>query len=170
MTKTLIVHLGIGKAGNKLSIDAAILLNEAGYSIHAKTYPAPSFKSDALAEWAKKHLATGCAHHTNTLAVIDSGLAAGRSHKAAGRNGCHPNEPSECHFVNIPVNDPKSNLNCTLHAFNYDRYVRPYLRGINLRFNRSLDIATMTAQITNPAYFFKACAGLALSVDRAHGQ
>ena len=58
MTKTLIVHLGIGKAGNKLSIDAAILLNEAGYSIHAKTYPAPSFKSDALAEWAKKHLAT----------------------------------------------------------------------------------------------------------------
>jgi hypothetical protein len=52
-----------GKAGrgseNKIPIVAAVSLNEAGHPIHARITAVSGFSSEAIAEWAKQHLAPG---------------------------------------------------------------------------------------------------------------
>lgn len=61
-----------GKAGrgseNKIPIVAAVSLNEAGHSIQARITAVNGFSSDAIADWAKSHVAPG-SH------VLSDGLA-----------------------------------------------------------------------------------------------
>ena len=61
-----------GKAGrgseNKIPIVAAVSLNEAGHPIHARISAVSSFSSEAIADWAKRHLMPG-SH------VLSDGLA-----------------------------------------------------------------------------------------------
>ena len=61
-----------GKAGrgseNKIPIIAAVSLNEAGHPIHARISAVSGFSSEAIADWAKRHLMPG-SH------VLSDGLA-----------------------------------------------------------------------------------------------
>lgn len=54
-----------GKAGrgseNKIPIVAAVSVNEAGRTVHAKITPVAGFSSEAIATWARDHLAPGSA-------------------------------------------------------------------------------------------------------------
>jgi hypothetical protein len=56
-------ELAGGKAGrgseNKIPIVAAVSLDEAGHPIHARITAVSGFSSEAIADWAKHHLAPG---------------------------------------------------------------------------------------------------------------
>ena len=56
-------ELAGGKAGrgseNKIPIVAAVSLDEAGHPIHARITAVCGFSSEAIADWAKHHLAPG---------------------------------------------------------------------------------------------------------------
>jgi hypothetical protein len=70
-----------GKAGrgsdNKIPIVAAVSLNEASHPIHARITAVSGFSSEAIAEWAKRHLAPGSK-------VLSDGLACFRAVTTAG--------------------------------------------------------------------------------------
>ncbi len=65
-----------GKVGrgseNKIPIVAAVSLNEAGHPMHARITAVSGFSSEAIAEWAKRHLAPGSQ-------VLSDGLACFRA-------------------------------------------------------------------------------------------
>jgi transposase-like protein len=65
-----------GKAGrgseNKIPIVVAVSLNEAGHPVHARITAVSGFSSEAIADWAKHHLAAGSQ-------VLSDGLACFRA-------------------------------------------------------------------------------------------
>ena len=85
-----------GKAGrgseNKIPIVAAVSLNEAGHPIHARITAVSGFSSEAIAEWAKRHLAPGSQVLSDGLACVRAVTTAGCSHQAIVTGGKHPND------------------------------------------------------------------------------
>jgi len=162
-----------GKAGrgseNKVPIVAAISLNEAGHPVHAKITPVLGFSSAALAGWASKHLAAGCAVLSDGLACFRSVIAAGCSHQAVVTGGKHPEELPEFRWINILLGNLKTSLSGTFHAFNFDKYARRYLGGFCFRFNRRFVLARMTERIANAVCCCKPCPEWALRLAEAYG-
>ena len=162
-----------GKAGrgseNKVPIVAAISLNEAGHPVHAKITPVSGFSSAALAEWASKHLAAGCAVLSDGLACFRSVITAGCSHVAMVTGGKHPDELPEFRWINILLGNLKTSFSGTFHAFNFDKYARRYLGGFCFRFNRRFVLAGMTERIANAVCCCKPCPERALRVAEAYG-
>jgi hypothetical protein len=70
-----------GKAGrgsdNKIPIVAAVSLNEAGHPIHARITAVSGFSSEAIAEWAKRHLAPGSQGLSDGMACFRAVTTAG---------------------------------------------------------------------------------------------
>ena len=83
-----------GKAGrgseNKIPVVAAISLNEAGHPIHARITPVSGFSSEAIGEWARRHLAPGSSVLSDGLACFRSVTTANCHHKAVVTGGKHP--------------------------------------------------------------------------------
>jgi len=65
-----------GKAGrgseNKVPFVAAVSLTDAGHPLRVKLNPVPGFTLNAIAEWAKDHLAAGSAVKSDGLACWSS--------------------------------------------------------------------------------------------------
>ena len=123
-----------GKVGsgseNKVPIVAAISLNAAGHPIHAKISPVAGFTSEALADWAKKHLSNSCSVLSDGLACFRSVVAAGCSHTAVVTGGRHPNDLPQFRWINILLGNLKTSFSGTFHAFNFDKYAKRYLGGL----------------------------------------
>jgi transposase-like protein len=142
-----------GKAGrgseNKVPIVAAISLNAAGHPIHAKISPVAGFTSEALGDWAKKHLSNSCSVLSDGLACFRSVVAAGCSHTAVVTGGRHPNDLPQFRWINILLGNLKTSFSGTFHAFNFDKYAKRYLGGFCFLFNRRFKMAGMTERIAN---------------------
>jgi hypothetical protein len=87
-----------GKAGrgseNKFPIVAAVSLNEAGHPIHAKITAVSGFSSQAIADWAKRHLAPGSHVLSDGLACFRAVTTANCHHKAGRYRWQAPQGPA----------------------------------------------------------------------------
>ena len=155
-----------GKAGrgseNKVQIVAAISLNAEGHPIHAKISPVTGFTSEALSDWARKHLSSSCSVLSDGLACFRSVVAAGCSHTAVVTAGRHPNYLPAFRWINILLGNLKTSFSGTFHAFNFGRYGKRYLGGFCFLFNRRFQMAAMTERIANAVCVCKPCLERAL--------
>lgn len=85
-----------GKAGrgseNKIPIVAALSLNEAGHPIHARISVVSGFSSEAIADWAKRHLMPGSQVLSDGLACFRAVTTANCHHQVVVTGGKHPND------------------------------------------------------------------------------
>jgi hypothetical protein len=137
-----------GSAGRgseyKIPIVAAISLNESGHPIHARMTAVSGFSSEAIADWAKHHLASGSQVLSDGLACFRSVTTAGCSHEAIVTGGKHPSELPHFRWINTLLGNLKNSFNGTFHAFNFDKYARHYLGGYCFRFDRRFSMVAMT--------------------------
>jgi len=142
-----------GKVGrgseNKIPIVAAISLNEAGHPIHARITAVSGFCSEAISEWAKRHLAPGSQVLSDGLGCFRAVTTANCYHKAVVTGGKHPNDLPQFRWINTLLGNLKTSFSGTFHAFNFEKYARRYLGGYCFRFNRRFSIAGMTERIAN---------------------
>ena len=162
-----------GKAGrgseNKIPIVAAVSLNEAGHPIHARISAVSSFSSEAIADWAKRHLMPGSHVLSDGLACFRSVTTANCHHKAVVAGGKHPNDLPQFRWINTLLSNVKTSFSGTFHAFNFDKYARRYLGGYCFRFNRRFSMATMTDRIANAICCCMPCTESDLRVAEAYG-
>ena len=80
-----------GKAGrgseNKVTIVAAVSLNEAGHPIHARITAVSGFSGEAIAAWAQRHLEPGTHVLSDGLACFRAVTTANCRHKAVITSG-----------------------------------------------------------------------------------
>lgn len=153
-------HAGRGSE-NKVSIVAAISLIAEGHPIHAKISPVAGLPSQALSDWARKHLSRSRSVLSDGLACFRSVVAAGCSHTAAITGGRHPNDHKEFRWINFLLDILKTSFSGTFHAFNFGKYGMRYLGGFCFLFNRRFKMAAMTEQIANAVCMGKSCPGRA---------
>jgi len=114
-----------GKAGrgseNKIPIVAAVSLNEAGHPIHARITALSCFSSEAIADWAKRHLAPGSHVFSDGLAYFRAVTTANCHHKADVTGGKLPNDLPQFRWINTLLGILKSSFSGTFHAFNFDK-------------------------------------------------
>jgi hypothetical protein len=142
-----------GKAGRgsetKIPIVVAVSLNEARHPVHARTTAVSGFSSEAIADWAKHHLAAGSQVLSDGLACFHAVTTAGCSHEAIVTGGKHPNDLPQFRWINMLLGNLKTSFNGTFHAFNFAKYARRYLGGCCFRFNRRLSLVAMNERIAN---------------------
>ena len=162
-----------GKAGrgseNKIPIVAAVSLNEAGHPIHVRITAVSGFSSEAISDWAKRHLRPGSQVLSDGLACFRAVTTANCHHKAVVTGGKHPNELPQFRWINTVLGNLKTGFNGTFHAFNFDKYARRYLGGFCFRFNRRFAMAAMTERIANAVCCCKPVTEGALRVAEAYG-
>ena len=140
--------VGLGSE-NKIPIVAAISLNEAGHPIHARITAVSGFCSEAISDWAKRHLAPGSQVLSDGLGCFRAVTTANCYHKAVVTGGKHPNDLPQFRWINTLLGNLKTSFSGTFHAFNFEKYARRYLGGYCFRFNRRFSIAGMTERIAN---------------------
>jgi transposase-like protein len=100
-----------GRAGrgseNKIPIVAAASLNEAGHPIHARCTAVSGFSSEAISDWAKRHLAPG-SH------VLSDGLACFRAVTTA--NGKLPTANCQLPTANTRLSSPAASTPTTCRS------------------------------------------------------
>jgi transposase-like protein len=146
-------ELSGGRAGrgseNKIPIVAAVSLNEAGHPVHARITSVSGFSSEAISDWAKRHLAPGSHVLSDGLACFRAVTTANCQHKAVVTGGKHPNDLPQFCWINTLLGNLKTSFSGTFHAFKFDKYARRYLGGYCFRFNRRFSMAGMTERIAN---------------------
>ena len=162
-----------GKAGrgseNKIPIVAAISLNEAGHPIHARITAVTGFSSEAIGDWARRHLAPGSSGALRWPGLLPGVTTANCHHKAVVTGGKHPNELPQFRWINTLLGNLKTSFSGTFHAFNFDKYARRYLGGYCFRFNRRFSMAAMTERIANAVCCCMPCTERDLRVAEAYG-
>jgi hypothetical protein len=142
-----------GKVGqgseNKITIVAAISLNEAGHPTHARITAVSDLSSEAISEWAKRHLAPSSQVLSDGLACFRAVTTAGCHHKAVVTGGKHPGDLPQFCWINIVLGSLKTGFNGNLQAINFDKYARRYLGSYCFRFNRRFSMVAMTDRIAN---------------------
>ena len=134
---------------NKIPIVAAVSLNEAGQPIRARIISVRGFSSEAISDWAKRHLMPGSQVLSDSLACFRAVTSANCHHKAVLTCGKHPSDLPQFRWLNTLLGNLKTSCCGTFHAFNFDKYASRYLGGYCFRFNRGFSIAGMTEQIAN---------------------
>jgi hypothetical protein len=162
-----------GKAGrgseNKISIVAAVSLNEAGHPIHVRITAVSGFSSEAIFDWSKRHLAPGSHDFSDGLACFRAVTTTNCHHKAVITGRKHPNDLPQFRWINTLLGNLKTIFNGTFHAFNFDKYARRYLGGYCFHFNRRFAMAAMTERIANAVCCCKPVTERALRVAEAYG-
>jgi hypothetical protein len=117
---------GLGSE-NKIPIVAAVSLNEAGHPIHARITAVSGFSSEAISDWAKRHLAPGSHVLSDGLACFRAVTTANCHHKAVVTGCKHPNDLPQFRWINTLLGNLKTSFSGTFHAFNFEKYARRYL-------------------------------------------
>lgn len=140
-----------GKAGrgseNKVPFVAAVSLNDAGHPLRVKLTPVTGFSSQAIAEWARAHLAPGSTVHSDGLACFNAVATAGCLHEPTVVAGRKPKDLPEFQWVNTVLGNLKTSLSGSYHAFGFSKYATRYLAAFAYRFNRRFDLATLPARL-----------------------
>jgi transposase-like protein len=162
-----------GKSGrgseNQVPIVAAVCLNQAGHPIHSRITAVSGFSSNAIADWAKRHLAPGSRVLSDGLACFRAVTTANCQHKAIVTGGKHPNDLPQFRWNNTMLSNLKTSFIGTFHAFNFDKYARRYFGGYCYRFNRRFSLAEMTERIAKAVSCCMPCTEPDLRFVKAHG-
>lgn len=136
-----------GKAGrgseNKIPFVVAVSLSDDGHPLRAKLSPVPGFTLEAIKQWAKAHLAAGCAVHSDGLACFTAVTAAQCTHLPVVVGGRKPKEMPEFLWINTMLGNLKTSLVGSYHAFDFQKYAARYLAAFAYRFNRRFDLKTL---------------------------
>ena len=157
-----------GDQRTRTPIVAVVSLNEAGHPIHVRITAVSGFSSEAISHWAKRHLMPGSQALSDGLACFRAVTTANCHQKAVVRWQA-PQRPTAVPLDQLPARQPQDQLQCTFHAFNFDKYARRYLGGYCFRFNRHFAVAAMTMRIANAICCCKPVTERALRVAEAHG-
>ncbi len=162
-----------GKAGrgseNKIPIVVAVSLNEAGHPSDARITPVAGFSSEAIGDWANKHLVPGSSVLSDGLACFRADTSANCHHEAVDTGGMHPNDLPQFRWINTLLGNLKTSLSSTFHAFNFDKHARRYLGSFCFRFHRRFEMAAMTERIANAVCCCMPCPERALRVAEVYG-
>jgi hypothetical protein len=116
-----------GKVGrgseNKIPIVAAISLNEAGHPIHARITAVSGFCSEAISDWAKRHLAPGSQVLSDGLGCFRAVTTANCYHKDVVTCGKHPNDLPQFRWINTLPSILRSTPGATWAATAFDSTV-----------------------------------------------
>ncbi len=105
----------------------ALSLNEAGHPIHAKITAVSGFSSQAIAAWARRHLAPGSHMLSDGLAFICAVTAANCHNKADVTGGKHPRDLPQFCWINTLLGNLKTSFSGTFHAFKFDKHARRFV-------------------------------------------
>jgi hypothetical protein len=152
-----------------IQIDAAVSLNKAGHPIHIRLTAVSGFSSEAISDWAKRHLMPGSQVLSDGLACFRAVTTANCHHTAVVTGGKHPSELPQFRWINTVLGNLKTSFNGTFHAFNFYKYARRYLSGYCFRFNRRFAMAEMTKRIANAVCRCTPCTEHDLRVAEAYG-
>ena len=104
-----LIDTGHRGSENKIPIVAAVSLNEAGHPIHARITGVSGFSSEAIAEWAKRHLMPGSQVLSDGLACFRAVTTANCDHKFAV-NGASPQRPAAVPLDQHAAEQPENKL------------------------------------------------------------
>lgn len=134
---------------NKIPFIAAVQTNERGHPQLIRLDLVKSFKTEAIAQWAKQALASsahvvsdgmwGFQGVTTQAGVTHQAHITGHGKKAA----MHP----QFRWVNTILGNLKTSMSGTFHAFNFAKYARRYFAEFQYRFNRRFNLATILPQL-----------------------
>ncbi len=105
------------------------------------------FSSDAIADWAKRHLAPGSQVPSDGLACFRAVTAANRQHEAIVTGGQNPNDLPQFRWIHTMLSNLKTSFSGTLHAFHFEKYARRSIGGYCYRFNRRFSLVEMIGRI-----------------------
>lgn len=140
-----------GKAGrgseNKVPFVAAVSLTDVGQPLRVKLNPVSGFTLNAIANWARHHLAPGSAVSSDGLACFSAVTQAGCSHEAIVVGARKPKDVPEFLWVNTVLGNLKTSLKGCYHSFAFRKYATRYLSAFAYRFNRRFDLRTLNARL-----------------------
>jgi transposase-like protein len=133
-----------GKAGrgseNKVPFVAAVSLTEDNHPLRAKLTPVAGFTLQAIAAWAKAHLAPHSQVFSDGLACFAAVTEAGCTHHPTVVAGRKPRQVPEFRWINTILGNLKTSLSGCHHAFSFRKYADRYLAAFCYRFNRRFDL------------------------------
>jgi hypothetical protein len=134
----------------------AVSFHETGHPIHVRITAVTGFSSEAISDWAKRHLRPGSQVISDRLACFRAVTTANSYHKAVITSGKHPNDLPQLRWINTcwatsrPASTAPSMPSTTaLRAYGYDQYARRNLAGFCFRFNRRFSMIEMSDRIAN---------------------
>ena len=136
-----------GKAGrgseNKVPFVAAVSLSDDGQPLRTKLTPVQGFTLNAIALWAKGHLAPGSTVFSDGLACFGAVTDAGCTHQPTVVAGRKPKDLPQFQWINTVLGNLKTSLVGSYHAFNFRKYATRYLAAFTYRFNRRFELKTL---------------------------
>jgi transposase-like protein len=139
-----------GKPGrgspNKTPFVAAVSL-EQGRPRYIKLTAVAGFTSEAIAQWAKTHLAPGTLVRSDGLGCFAAVQAAGCVHQPIVVGQRLPRDLPEFTWINTVLGNLKTALCGTHHALKFAKYAQSYLAGFAYRFNRRFDLRGLAAAL-----------------------
>ena len=140
-----------GKAGrgseNKVPFVAAVSLSDEGHPLRTKLTPVPGFSLNAIAQWARTHLAPGSTVFSDGLACFGAVTTAGCTHQPTVVGGRKPKDLPEFQWINTVLGNLKTSLSGSYHAFDFRKYAARYLAAFSYRFNRRFDLRTLHTRL-----------------------
>ena len=140
-----------GKAGrgseNKVPFVAAVSLSDEGHPLRTKLTPVPGFSLNAIAQWARAHLAPGSTVFSDGLACFGAVTTAGCTHQPTVVGGRKPKDLPEFQWINTVLGNLKTSLSGSYHAFDFRKYAARYLAAFSYRFNRRFDLRTLHTRL-----------------------
>ena len=112
-----------GKAGrgseNKVPFVAAVSLSDEGHPLRTKLTPVPGFSLNAIAQWARAHLAPGSTVFSDGLACFGAVTTAGCTHQPTVVGRRKPKDLPEFQWINTVLGNLKTSLSGSYHAFDF---------------------------------------------------
>jgi hypothetical protein len=134
-------------AANEVPFVAAVSLDSEGHPNRVKLTPVAGFTTEAIAGWAKSHLAANCSVTSDGLACFAGVSAAGCQHYPVVAGGRKPKDLPEFRWVNTVLGNVKTSLSGAYHAFDFSKYAHRYLAAIAYRFNRRFQLSTLPQRL-----------------------
>ena len=140
-----------GKRGrgseNKVSFIAAVQTTENGHPLLV-CLTKLEFTKDAIAQWAKKSLATSAHVVSDGLWCFQAVTASGAAHERTVTGGGAVSAKMEkFRAVNTLLGNLKTAYSGTYHAFDFAKYAHRYLAEVQYRFNRRFDLSVILARL-----------------------
>uniref|UniRef100_E6QQB5 Transposase of ISCARN94, IS1595 family IS1595 group n=1 Tax=mine drainage metagenome TaxID=410659 RepID=E6QQB5_9ZZZZ len=146
-----------GKRGrgsvNKVLFVVAVQTTPNGKPVMACFAPIP-FSSEAIADWAKKSLASSACIYSDSLQGFRSVVAGGATHERipmTGLTGRQAAQHPQFRAMNTVLGNLKTAFSGTYHAFNFQKYALRYLAEMQYRFNRRFDLSTILIRLVHAA-------------------
>jgi hypothetical protein len=144
-------ELAGGKPGrgseNKVPFVAAVSLSPEGHPLYTKMAAVAGFTRKAMAAWARRDLAPGCAVTSDGLACFAGVTDAECTHHVIVVGTRKPKDLPAFSWVNTLLGNLKSSFGGAYHAFDFEKYRARYLGTFAYRFNRRFHLETIHSRL-----------------------